>query len=57
MAEKTLEQELREFREAWLAFAYEVLLALGVVRLAERLGMKPRPWAREQKIRREWRRP
>lgn len=38
-------------REAWLDFGFQVLKALGIVALVQRLGWKLKPWAQEREAR------
>ncbi len=47
----TLEEQMENLREAVKDFVFEVVKALGLIRLTERLGMTPRPWVREREIR------
>lgn len=50
-----LRGDLDEFRDALLRLAFAVFEAVGLVALAERLGLQLKPWAREQQIRSRWR--
>jgi hypothetical protein len=55
MSDKTLQQEMAELREAWLDFFYELMKPF--VLLTERIpGLQLKPWARERRIREQWRR-
>lgn len=50
-----LQGDLDALRDAILRLAFDVFEAVGIVALAERLGLQLRPWAREQQIRSRWR--
>jgi len=49
----TMQNDSDKLREAWLGLAYAILSAIGVVRLARRLGFSLKPWAAEREHRRD----
>lgn len=44
----TLQQQMEDVHKAWLDFAYAVIKELGLIRLARRVGLKPKPWVLER---------
>jgi hypothetical protein len=48
------EREMEKLREAVRDLGYEVFKTLGIIRLARRLGMTPKPWVLERELRDEW---
>lgn len=47
----TLQEDMEQLNRAVGDLAYAVCKAVGIVWLAEKFGMKLRPWAREARIR------